>query len=118
MVFDDAFAAVGDDQDVLNTGGDRLLHDILDSGFIDDREHFLGACFGHRQDARTETGRRNDRFFDFHSHSLRLHMKIEKQIAKDLREKFHHEECQRKQRHGNAAFDRQARLVIRGEIPL
>ena len=52
MIFDGTLAATGDDDDVLDAGGHALFRDVLDLGLIDDRQHFLGLCFGRGQKSR------------------------------------------------------------------
>jgi hypothetical protein len=53
IVVHGGFGAVGDDEDVLDAGIDRLLDDILDNGLIHQRQHFLGDRFGSREHARS-----------------------------------------------------------------
>ena len=60
MVFDGVLAAAGDDDDVVDAGGDALLDDVLDERLIDDRAAFPwaapwwpagNACPGRQQEA-------------------------------------------------------------------
>jgi hypothetical protein len=46
MIFDDAFAAIGDDKDVGDTCGNSFFNDVLDRGLIDDGQHFFRHSFG------------------------------------------------------------------------
>ena len=66
MVFDNAFAAVGDDQDIGDTLGDRFFDDVLDCGLINDREHFLGHGLCRGEDSCAQSRRGDNCFCDFH----------------------------------------------------
>ncbi len=68
VVFDGLFAAAGDDQDLVATGGHGLFHAVLDDGLIHQREHFFGLGFGCGQEARAEAGCGEYGFADFHGH--------------------------------------------------
>ena len=57
VVFHRALAAAGDDDDVLNSGGDRLFHAVLNDGLVDQRQHLLGDDLGGRQKTRAEPAR-------------------------------------------------------------
>src|SRR5690606_8358360 len=52
MVFDGALVASRDEDQVGDAGGNGLFDGILDQGFIDDRQHFLGHGLGGGQEAR------------------------------------------------------------------
>ena len=67
IVFDRAFAAVGDDQDLLDAGGDRFLDDVLDDGLVNQGQHLLGDALRVGQQSRPESCGRNDGFSDFHA---------------------------------------------------
>ena len=56
MVLDDALVAAGDEDEMLDPGGARLVHHVLDDRPVDDRQHLLGHGLGRRQEARAETG--------------------------------------------------------------
>jgi hypothetical protein len=56
VILQRALAASGDEQDVLQSGLDRLLHHVLDGGLVDDGEHLLGRGLGRRQEAGAEAG--------------------------------------------------------------
>ncbi len=60
MVFDRPLIPTGHENNLLNSGGDHLLDNVLDDRLIDNGEHFfrLGDC--HRQKPRAETGHGND----------------------------------------------------------
>ena len=55
MVFDGVLAAPGDDNDVVDSGGDAFLDHILDQRLVDHRQHFLGLRFGRGQESRAQT---------------------------------------------------------------
>ena len=42
VIFDDALAGAGDEDEMLDARRARFLHHMLDDGFVDDGEHFLG----------------------------------------------------------------------------
>jgi hypothetical protein len=48
VVLDGALAPPGDDQDVVDPAGHRLLDDELQDGGVHDREHLLGHGFRRR----------------------------------------------------------------------
>ncbi len=54
MVFDGILAFAGDDDDVLDAGGDAFFGDVLNLGLVHDGEHFFGLRFGGGEEARTE----------------------------------------------------------------
>ncbi len=66
MVFNQALAAVGDNQDIRDAGADGLFHNILDGGLVHDGQHFLrhGLCGGKNPRPKPRGG--DDGFFDFH----------------------------------------------------
>jgi len=53
MILDRAFAASGDENQLGDAGSHRLLDRILDQGLVHDRQHFLRAGLGCRQETRT-----------------------------------------------------------------
>ena len=61
VVFEGALPPPGDDEDVGDAGPDRLLDDVLDGRFVDEREHLLGLRFGRRKEPRAQPGRRDHR---------------------------------------------------------
>ena len=65
MVLDGALGAAGDEDHVGDAGGDRLFDRILDQRLVDDRQHFLGAGLGRRQETRSQAGDRKYGFGDF-----------------------------------------------------
>ncbi|MNF15023.1 hypothetical protein D3C80_2174510 [compost metagenome] len=65
MILDGTFPFSGYNDDILDAGGNRFFHDVLDRGFVDDGQHFLGHGFGRRQETRSQTGSRNNGFSDF-----------------------------------------------------
>src|SRR6267378_419813 len=64
MVFDRIFALAGDDDDVLDAGGDALFGDVLNLGLVHDGEHFFGLRFGGGEEARAEARGGEDSFAD------------------------------------------------------
>ena len=64
MVFDDAFVAAGDEDEMLDAGRARLVDHVLDQRAVDDRQHFLGNGLGGRKEPRAETGDGKDGFAD------------------------------------------------------
>jgi hypothetical protein len=65
MILDDALVAAGHEDEVLDAGFARLVHDILDHRLVDDGQHLLGDRFRGREEARAEAGNREDCFADF-----------------------------------------------------
>jgi hypothetical protein len=60
IVFDGAFVAPGDKNDVLDARLERLIDHILDGGAVDDRKHFLRDRFRCRQHTCAKPGDRQD----------------------------------------------------------
>src|SRR5690606_17657165 len=60
VVLEAALVAPGDDEDVVDAGPHRLLHDVLDGRLVDDRQHLLGLRLGGGQEAGAETGSGDD----------------------------------------------------------
>ena len=54
VVLNDPLAPVGDDQHILDPGGERLLYNVLNGGFIHNVEHFLGHGLGSGEHARAQ----------------------------------------------------------------
>ena len=65
MVFDGIFAFAGDDDDVLDAGGDALFDDILNLRLVDDSEHFFRLCLGCGQETGAEPSGREHGFAYF-----------------------------------------------------
>ena len=61
VVLDRVLAAAGDQDDVVDAGGDRLLDAVLDDRLVDERQHFLGLRLGSGQKPRAESGGGEDR---------------------------------------------------------
>ena len=61
MVFERALAAAGDEIELLDAGGLRLLDRVMDQRPVDHRQHLLRHRLGRRQDARAEPGHRKHR---------------------------------------------------------
>ena len=67
MILDHAFTAVGDDQNILDSGSDSLLNDVLNRGLIHNIEHFLWNGLGSGEHAGPHTSGRNNCFSYFHN---------------------------------------------------
>ena len=70
VILDRAFAAARDEHQLGNAGGDRLFNRILDQRLVDDRQHFLGARLGCRQEPRPQSRHRKYRFGNSAHHVL------------------------------------------------
>ena len=64
MILDRVLAAAGDQDDVVDAGGHRLLDAVLNDRLVDERQHFLGLRLGGRKKAGAETGGREDGLAD------------------------------------------------------
>ena len=60
MVLDDALVAAGDEDEMLDAGFARFVHDVLDHRPVDDRQHLLRHGLGGRQEAGPEASNRED----------------------------------------------------------
>ena len=58
VVFDGVLARVGDQHDLLDTGGDGFAHYVLDQWFVDHRQHLFRDGLGGWQHTGTQTGYR------------------------------------------------------------
>lgn len=63
---------VGDNQNVLDTGGYGLFDDVLNDRLVHHGQHLLGHRFGGGEHAGAEAGGGNDSFTDLHSENLQL----------------------------------------------
>ncbi len=67
MVLDRILALAGDEDELLDARFARLLHGVLDEGFVDNGKHLLGYRLGRRQEPRTQPAHRQNRFpYRFH----------------------------------------------------
>ena len=66
VVLDRAFLARGDDDDLLDPGGDGLFDGVLDDRLVHQRQHFLGLRLGGRQEAGAPAGGREDGLANAH----------------------------------------------------
>ena len=64
MILDRILAAAGDEDDVGDTGRQRLLDPVLNDRLVDERQHLLRLRFGRREKTSAEAGCRKDRFAD------------------------------------------------------
>lgn len=64
MVLDGPLAPSGDYEYVPESGGDSFLDDVLDCGFVHNREHLLGLGLGRGEEAGTESGGGDNCFFN------------------------------------------------------
>ncbi len=69
MILDHGLAASGDEHEMLDAGGARLIDDVLDHRPVDDREHFLGNGLRRRQKSCAEAGYRKHGLANFLHHS-------------------------------------------------
>ena len=56
VILDGVLAAAGDEDDVGDAGGDRLLDAVLDGRLVDERQHFLGLRLGGGEKTGAEAG--------------------------------------------------------------
>src|SRR5579885_3101000 len=68
MVLDRRLAPPGDDDDVPDVRGDRLLHGVLDDRLVHQREHFLWLGLGSRQKPRSQSRCRKHGLANLHGH--------------------------------------------------
>ena len=64
MVLDHRLVAAGDEDEVLDPGGARLIDHVLHDGAVDDAQHLLGDSLGCRQEPGAETGDGQNCFAD------------------------------------------------------
>ena len=64
MIFDGAFSAAGDDDNVFDARGDRFFDRILNERLVDQRQHLFGRGFGGGKEPGPKAGSGNDRFSD------------------------------------------------------
>ena len=65
VILNRAFVPAGDDDDIGDPALHELLNDVLDDGFIDYRQHFLGHRLGLREKPGTEPSGGNHCFMNF-----------------------------------------------------
>src|SRR4029079_13293028 len=56
VIFDRIFPTAGEENGVVDAGGDGLFHSVLNDWLVHQRQHFLGLRLGGRQKAGAETG--------------------------------------------------------------
>jgi hypothetical protein len=61
VIFDGPLRSASDEDQPRGSRRQGLFDRILDQWFVDHRQHFLGACLGGRQKARTAAGHRENR---------------------------------------------------------
>ncbi len=66
VVLDRPLLAAGDDDDLLDAGGDRLFDGVLDDRLVDERQHLLRLSLRRRQEPGAPSGGRKDGFADSH----------------------------------------------------
>ena len=64
VVLDRALLAGGDDDHLLDAGGDRLLDGVLDHRLVDERQHLLRLRLGRRAGSGFPSRRRGRRLFE------------------------------------------------------
>lgn len=62
VVFEGTLGAAGDEQNVREACGSSLFHYVLNRGSIDDGQHLLRRRLRRRQESRSKTSSRDDRF--------------------------------------------------------
>ena len=68
VILDGPFLTPGDEDKLMNARCHRLFDGILDQGFVDDGEHFLGACLGGGEKSRPQSRDGKDGLFDSRIH--------------------------------------------------
>ena len=61
MLLHGSLAGAGDDDDLLQSGGDGLLYGVLDDGRIEEREQLLGLRLGRGKEPGTQAGGQDHR---------------------------------------------------------
>ena len=56
VILDRVLAAAGDQDDVVDAGGDRFFDAVLDDRLVDERQHLLRLRLGGRQEPGAEAG--------------------------------------------------------------
>ncbi len=64
VILDRALRAAGDEDQFAGARGERLFRGVLDQRLVDDRQHFLRARLGRRQEPRAAPGHRKNRRSD------------------------------------------------------
>ena len=64
MIFDGVLAAAGDEDDVVDAGGDRFFDAVLDDRLVDERQHLFRLRLGGGQEAGAQPGGRKHRLAD------------------------------------------------------
>ena len=64
MVLDDRLVAAGDEDEMLDAGGPRLIDHVLDHRAVDDGQHLLRHRLGGGQEAGTEARHGKDGLAD------------------------------------------------------
>ena len=67
VILDGALVAAGDEDDLREPGGHRLLDHVLDRGLVHQGQHFLRLRLGGGQEPRAESGRGEDRLAYAHA---------------------------------------------------
>ena len=70
VVLDRALVGRGDDDDLLDPGGHRLLDAVLDDRLVDQRQHLFGLRLGRGQEAGAPAGGGENGFTDAHRTSV------------------------------------------------
>ncbi|MNQ52698.1 hypothetical protein D3C85_667240 [compost metagenome] len=71
MIFQCTLAPTGNDRHMLEAGVPCLFNAILNQGFVDDRQHFLGHGFCRRQETRAVASGREQTFTN-HGYILKV----------------------------------------------
>ena len=70
VILDRPLVAARHDDQLTESGGDGLLHHVLDDRLVDDRKHLLRLGLRSREEPRTEARRREDALADVHAKTL------------------------------------------------
>jgi len=70
MILDRRLAAAGDNDDLVDAGGQRLFDAVLDQRLVHQGEHLLGDGLGCRQETCAKTGSRKDCLVNFFAHDF------------------------------------------------
>jgi hypothetical protein len=68
VIFHGVLAAAGDEEDVLDAGGEALFDAVLDDGRVDQRQHLLGNDLGGGQKAGAQSPRGEDSLANAFAH--------------------------------------------------
>src|SRR5262245_51407261 len=85
MILDQALAATSDEDEMLDAGIPRLVHDMLNDRTVDDGQHLLGYRLGRWQEARAKPCHGKHGLADAMGHSGDPSLGLTRQCGGDLR---------------------------------